>query len=166
MQGVRLDMIGNLQTNKINQVVGRVRYVHSVASAHLANAIAKRSCARDVTTRALLEVNVSGEESKGGCAPQDALELVRHCCALPNVRPCGLMTMAPQGDVAVARTCFERLAALENDIRGKLEPHDAQCFAELSMGMSEDWRQAIAAGSTMVRIGRAIFSETFERELI
>jgi len=114
------------------------------------------------TQDVLIEVNVSGETSKGGCHPEDALELVQYCCALPNVRVCGLMTMAPQGDAEVAYACFEQLAALKSDIHGKLNDKYAQSFVELSMGMSEDWREAVRAGSTMVRIGRAIFSEAFE----
>ena len=81
---------------------------------------------------------------------------------MPNVRVRGLMTMAPQGDADVAHACFEQLAALKQDIHGKLNDEYARSFVELSMGMSEDWRQAIRAGSTMVRIGRAIFSEAFE----
>jgi uncharacterized pyridoxal phosphate-containing UPF0001 family protein len=81
---------------------------------------------------------------------------------MPNVRVRGLMTMAPQGDADVAHTCFEQLAALKQDIHGKLNEEYARSFVELSMGMSEDWRFAIRHGATIVRIGRAIFSDEFE----
>jgi uncharacterized pyridoxal phosphate-containing UPF0001 family protein len=73
------------------------------------------------------------------------------------------MTMAPQGNAELARATFDDLAALHAEIRASLPPQQAAVFNELSMGMSEDWRQAIEAGATMVRIGRALFSSTFEQ---
>ena len=113
------------------------------------------------TQDVLIEVNVSGEASKSGVAPEDAAELVHVAVALPHVRVRGLMTMAPQGDAARARACFEGLAALQADIRAQLPADDAAVFDQLSAGMSEDWEEAVVAGSTIVRIGRAIFSEEF-----
>ena len=87
---------------------------------------------------------------------------MRELAALPHVRVRGLMTMAPKGDPAADRASFEGLAALADEIRSTLAPADAAVFDELSMGMSEDWREAVSAGATMVRIGRAVFSEEFE----
>ena len=110
----------------------------------------------------LVEVNVSGEASKSGAAPEEALALVRSCAALPHVRVCGLMTMAPQGDLSVAADTFRGLADLAGEIRAQLPADEAAAFIELSMGMSEDWREAIACGATIVRVGRAIFSESFQ----
>ncbi len=72
------------------------------------------------------------------------------------------MTMAPQGNLDVARECFEGLAALRDTLRSQLPSEQAAIFNELSMGMSEDWREAVCAGATMVRIGRALFSDSFE----
>ena len=72
------------------------------------------------------------------------------------------MTMAPIDDLDTARASFEGLRVLADGIRGELDPSRATKFCELSMGMSDDWREAVAAGSTMVRIGRAIFSDEFE----
>ena len=109
----------------------------------------------------LLEVNVSGEQSKSGRTPEDARELLEVCRTLPNVRVRGLMTMAPQGDAEVARKTFVGLRELRDSLRAELPEDEAACFSELSMGMSEDWPEAVAEGATIVRIGRAIFSPTF-----
>ena len=110
----------------------------------------------------LLEVNVSGEESKGGLAPGDVRALLDVCARLPHVRVRGLMTMAPQGDPAAARAVFEGLANLHAQLRAGLDPAQAALFDGLSMGMSEDWREAVRAGATIVRIGRAVFDDAFE----
>jgi len=154
--------IGNIQSRRIPDIVGSATLIHSLCKSSHADKVSSSARMLGKTQDVLIEVNVSGETSKGGCHPEDALELVQYCCALPNVRVCGLMTMAPQGDAEVAYACFEQLAALKSDIHGKLNDKYAQSFVELSMGMSEDWREAVRAGSTMVRIGRAIFSEAFE----
>ena len=109
----------------------------------------------------LIEVNVSGEESKSGVSPDEAEALVDVCETLSNVRVRGFMTMAPQGDLEIARRCFEGLAKLAEKVRASLPASSAEAFDELSMGMSEDWREAVRAGATIVRIGRAIFSDSF-----
>ena len=111
----------------------------------------------------LLEVNVSGESSKSGVAPQDLPVLVQAVLACPNVRLRGLMTMAPQGDERAARECFAGLAQLKAQVAPLLPESSRATFTELSMGMSEDWPQAVAEGATIVRIGRALFSGEFSR---
>ena len=73
------------------------------------------------------------------------------------------MTMAPQGDLARARSVFDDLKTLHEKLRAQMSGENATCFDELSMGMSEDWREAVCAGATIVRIGRAVFSDAFER---
>lgn len=151
------DMIGNLQTNKINQVVGRVRYVHSVASAHLANAIAKRSCARDVTTRALLEVNVSGEASKSGMSPEEVRSCIDEVVALPGLSVVGLMTMAPAHDPDAARRTFSGLRELAERLRADT----GLPLSVLSCGMSDDFVIAVEEGSTLVRLGRTVFDQEY-----
>ena len=112
----------------------------------------------------LLEVNVSGEASKGGLAPEDAPAMLAHCAAFPHVRVRGLMTMAPQGDRAAARECFEGLAGRHDELRGRLDGERGAQVNELSMGMSEDWREAVSAGATIVRIGRALFDDAFDED--
>ena len=88
--------------------------------------------------------------------------LLDACGGLAHVRVRGLMTMAPQGDLDAARATFEGLARLHAELRADLDPSRAALFDGLSMGMSEDWREAVHAGATIVRIGRAVFDDAFE----
>lgn len=157
----RWHFIGNIQSRRIHDIVDSAALIHSVYQEKHARKINEIALDRGIVQDILIEVNVSGEESKSGVAPEDALQLVKACEDLPAVRVRGLMTMAPQGDSQVARECFEGLAALKGRIKGELAPDRALSFDELSMGMSEDWREAISAGATIVRIGRAIFSDDF-----
>lgn len=154
--------IGNIQSRRIPDIVAHATLIHSLYQAKHAHKISSAAQAAGKVQDVLIEVNVSGETSKSGVAPEETLALVQETAALPHVRVRGLMTMAPRGDAATARACFEGLAALHGDIRGQLSSEDAACFDQISAGMSEDWEEAVAAGSTIVRIGRAIFSEEFE----
>ncbi|WP_165056749.1 MULTISPECIES: YggS family pyridoxal phosphate-dependent enzyme [unclassified Adlercreutzia] len=154
--------IGNIQSRRIPEIVASSTLIHSLFQLSHAEKIDAAAERLGKVQDVLVEVNVSGEASKSGVAPEDAEALVRACAALGHVRVRGLMTMAPQGDRAVARACFDDLARLHARIRAALDPHDAEAFDELSMGMSEDWHEAICAGATIVRVGRAIFSDSFE----
>ncbi|MCD8316681.1 MAG: alanine racemase, partial [Eggerthellaceae bacterium] len=145
----------------IKDIVGIATLIHSVFELNHAEKINALAAERGIVQDILVEVNVSGEESKSGVTPKDAHELVRELASFDNIRVRGLMTMAPQGDPKAADACFEGLAKLLGDIKGELPADKSECFSELSMGMSEDWREAIAHGATIVRIGRAIFSEDF-----
>lgn len=153
--------IGNIQSRRISDIVDSATLIHSVFQEKHACKINDVALERGIVQDILVEVNVSGEESKSGIAPDDALALVESLVRLPAIRVCGFMTMAPQGDLAVAKSCFEGLAALHARVKESLPPDSARAFNELSMGMSEDWREAIDAGATIVRIGRAIFSDSF-----
>lgn len=153
--------IGNIQSRRIPEIAKAATLVHSL---HEERHLAKFETAAEAVGKVqdvLLEVNVSGEQSKSGLAADDVPAMIRRCADFPHVRVRGLMTMAPQGDLALARSCFEALALLRDDARGSLDPVRAVAFDELSMGMSEDWREAVAAGATIVRIGRAIFDDAF-----
>lgn len=103
MTDVRFDMIGNLQTNKINHVIGKARLIHSISSEHLARAVSMRAEAKDCVCQVLLEINVSGEESKSGFSPQEVQRAADNLMSLSGISICGLMTMAPQGDAYRAR---------------------------------------------------------------
>ncbi len=161
--GLRFDMIGNLQTNKINAVIGRAALIHSVSSERLARAVssrAERALGEGAIAAAqpvLLEVNVSGEESKSGFAPADLLERIGELAALPGIDVRGLMTMAPQGDPSAARAAFSGL----RELRDRLEEAADVRLRELSMGMSEDFEVALEEGSTLVRLGRVVFDPAF-----
>lgn len=153
--------IGNIQSRRIANIVAHASLIHSLHQERHAAKIEAAAAAAGKIQDVLLEVNVSGEESKSGVDPHDAPELLSACLALPHVRVRGLMTMAPQGDPQVAREVFDGLAGLHSQLRAGLEPQAAAAFDGLSMGMSEDWREAVAAGATIVRIGRAVFSDAF-----
>lgn len=157
MEGVRLDMIGNLQTNKINQVIGCAHLVHSVSSLHLAQAISKRAVARDTLVRILLEVNVSGEASKSGLAPAEARSLLDEVLALPGLSLEGVMTMAPAHDPSAARATFSGL----RELRDVLRSDSGLALDVLSCGMSDDFGIAVEEGSTLVRLGRIVFDPTY-----
>ena len=154
--------IGNIQSRRIPDIVASSALIHSLCDLRHGERISDAAARLGKVQDVLVEVNVSGEPSKSGVAPADAPALVRALCALPHVRVRGLMTMAPRGDAGADRASFEGLARLADEIRPTLEPRDAEAFDELSMGMSEDWREAVSAGATIVRIGRAIFSDEFE----
>lgn len=163
-------MIGNLQTNKINQVLGRADLVHSVRSLKLAQAISKRAIARAEESEekeavpfyspqpVLLEVNVSGEESKSGFAPEELRAQMEGLAALSGIQIRGLMTMAPRGSAATVRKTFEGLRLLRDELA---QAYPQLNLSELSCGMSEDYEEALQEGSTMVRLGRVVFSPSF-----
>lgn len=153
--------IGNIQSRRIAEIVRFASLVHSVYQEKHALKINDCAAALGKVQDVLIEVNVSGEESKSGIAPMEAGELLERCEKMGNLRVRGLMTMAPQGDMEVARETFRGLRELRDRLRGKLEGTDRDAFDQLSMGMSEDWKVAIEEGSTIVRIGRAIFSQNF-----
>ena len=157
MAGVRLDMIGNLQTNKINQVIECAHLVHSVSSLHLAEAIARRAAARDLTVRILLEVNVSGEESKSGFAPEEARSALDSILALDALSLEGVMTMAPARDPAAARRTFSGLRTLRDELRDR----SGLPLETLSCGMSDDFGIAVEEGSTLIRLGRIVFDPAY-----
>lgn len=154
--------IGNIQSRRIPDIVRCATLIHSLDDERHARKINDVASSLGKVQDVLIEVNVSGEESKGGLAPDKVADMVDLCASLPCVRVRGLMTMAPQGDAAVARQTFDGLASLHRTVRAQLTGADAAAFNELSMGMSEDWREAVAAGATIVRIGRALFSDEFD----
>ncbi len=154
--------IGNIQSRRIPDIVGSAALVHSLVEERHARKIDEAAAAAGKVQDVLLEVNVSSEQSKGGLAPGDVAALLDACGGLAHVRVRGLMTMAPQGDLDAARVTFEGLARLHAELRADLDPSRAALFDGLSMGMSEDWREAVHAGATIVRIGRAVFDDAFE----
>lgn len=149
-------LIGHLQTNKVKDVVGKVRLIHSVDSVHLAEAIDKESAKKAVISDILLEVNIAGEESKYGLKPDEVLAAVTEIAKLKNVRIKGLMTVAPISDNPVSnRIYFKNLKNLSVDIGSK--NIDNISMDVLSMGMTQDFETAIEEGATYVRVGTGIF---------
>jgi len=155
--------IGNIQSRRIPEIVAHARLIHSLFQPHHIGAIEQAASALGKVQDVLLEVNVSGEESKDGLAASEVASMLEQCGEAPHIRVCGLMTMAPQGDAALARETFEGLAELAATLRQRFGTAPVgQDLHDLSMGMSEDWREAIAAGATMIRLGRVVFDESFQ----
>ncbi|MDO4798838.1 MAG: YggS family pyridoxal phosphate-dependent enzyme [Coriobacteriales bacterium] len=154
---VRFDMIGNLQKNKINQVLDTATLIHSVSSTPLATAIASRACRRGVVARCLLEVNVSGEQTKSGFDPADVRVQAEGIAQMEGLRVEGLMTMAPARDEQAARRSFAGL----RELRDELEQRMGTSLPVLSCGMSGDFQIAVEEGSTVVRLGRIVFDPAY-----
>jgi uncharacterized pyridoxal phosphate-containing UPF0001 family protein len=112
----------------------------------------------NITQPLLIEVNVSGEQSKDGVVPAELPGLLERACALEGVEVRGLMTMAPQGDAAVARATFRGLRELRDRLAVRYEITGRVQLRELSMGMSEDYPLAVEEGATIVRIGRSVWA--------
>ena len=143
-QPIRWHMIGHLQTNKVKEAVRIFDLIHSVDSVRLAQEIDKQAAKTGKVQDILIEVKTSHEATKYGIDPQDLVTLAYAIAPLAHVRIKGLMTMAPAGGSAEsARSCFRSMRSLGH--------------AVLSMGMSDDFEVAIEEGSTIVRVGRALF---------
>ncbi len=151
----RWHFIGTLQTNKVKDVVGKACLIHSVDSLRLLEHIDRRAGEIGVVQPVLLQVNVSGEASKHGFAPMDLREALIEAGHLTNTEVRGLMTMAPFGRAEDSRWVFRELRELRDSLCEM--PLNSVDLAELSMGMTNDYRVAVEEGATLVRVGRAIF---------
>ncbi len=157
VEPVTWHMIGHLQRNKVNKVIGSFDMVQSVDSLQLAQALNTHAGELEVHLKVLLQVNVSGEASKEGMTPEETPALARQVVALPHLDVQGLMTVAPLVQNAEeVRPVFRALRQLRNDLR---EQVPQSTWQHLSMGMTDDYGVAIEEGATIVRIGRAIFGE-------
>jgi pyridoxal phosphate enzyme (YggS family) len=153
---VRLHMIGNLQTNKVRDVVGLFVSVQSLNRTDLADALARETARRGVTIDVLLEVNTAEDVLKHGASISECKHLlgyvIQNC---PSLRVQGLMTIAADmEDMGVARAAFRRLSELRDELRAT---YADGALPILSMGMSNDFPFAIEEGATHIRIGRALF---------
>ncbi|WP_140463254.1 MULTISPECIES: YggS family pyridoxal phosphate-dependent enzyme [unclassified Bifidobacterium] len=158
-ESIPFHLIGQLQANKIGKVLPVVNTIESVDSIELAEKIARRATMRGITVGVLLEVNESGEESKSGCAPSHAIDLAKRIGAMGGLELQGLMTIgAHVDDEHVIRAGFAHLRRTRDQILASGAEGTANC-RELSMGMTHDMALAIEEGSTIVRVGTAIFGE-------
>ena len=156
-EGAQVHFIGHLQTNKVKYVVGRVELIHSVSSEKLLLAIDAQAEKLRLVQDILLEVNLAGEESKSGFSPRQAAEAAFKAAALSHVRLRGLMCIPPISTRPGENLpYFEALRQLAVDIRQKMVDN-REDMDVLSMGMSGDWQDAVAAGSTCIRVGSALF---------
>lgn len=153
--GAPLHFIGHLQRNKVRQVVGRASLIHSVGSLALLEEIDRQAEKLGLTQDVLLEVNIGGEESKSGFAPEDLTAAAASARESAHVRVLGLMTIPPvEREPHGNLPYFRKVSQLYVDINQNLYDNS---FKYLSMGMSDDFEDAIAAGATMIRVGSAIF---------
>jgi len=156
---VRWHMIGSVQRNKVRKMVDLARLIHSVDSLRLAEEIHIQAARRDQPIDVLLEINVSGEISKHGITAAAVRHVVQQLDTMVNLRVRGLMTMAPLvGGVTAARQTFDRAFEVFTDIRQGGQ--GGKSFDLLSMGMSGDFEESIAAGANIVRVGSAIIGAT------
>lgn len=147
--------IGHLQTNKVKDIIGKFTYIHSLDRISLADELEKKAAALGITQQCFIQLNVSGEDSKYGLAPEQLFDFVRHIRNLPHLHIVGLMTMAPlEAEPEATRPVFRELRRLRDELNeaGIIDyevPH-------LSMGMSGDFEVAIEEGATWIRVGSAI----------
>lgn len=155
---VRWHLIGQLQTNKIKYIIDKVCLIHSVDSIHLMDEINKHAEKHNIVMDILIEVNISGEATKSGVAPEELESLLLHAGKLKSIHVKGLMTVAPKIDGSVTNALhFNNMHKLFIDISNK--KYDNVSMEYLSMGMSGDFETAIECGSNMVRVGSAIFGK-------
>ena len=154
--GAPVHFIGHLQTNKVKQVVGKVALIQSVDSLRLLSAIDAEARKQGIVQDILLEINIGQEESKSGFREEEILPLLEKIGDFPNICVKGLMAIPPisqnSGDNL---KYFQKISHLSVDIKAK--KYDNVTVKCLSMGMSGDYQDAIRCGSTMIRIGTAIF---------
>ena len=155
---VRWDFIGHLQSNKVKYAIDLFGMIHSVDRLSLAQEINKVADKKKKKVRILVQVNISGEEAKSGIDPEGVISLVTEIAPSKNLSLEGLMTMPPYfDDPEEARPYFISLRELRDKILA--ENIEGIALRELSMGMSGDFEVAIEEGSTLVRVGTAIFGE-------
>lgn len=156
LDGVKKNLIGHLQTNKVSQIVGEVDMIESVDSLKVAKEIGKQSLKKGITTDVLLEINIGREESKTGFMPECVIDNIYEISQIGGIKICGLMTIPPICE-KTEELCkfFSNIYNMYVDIRSK--KIDNVYMDVLSMGMSGDYRQAILEGSNHIRVGSKIF---------
>lgn len=153
--------IGHLQTNKVKDVVGKFQYIHSLDRLSLANELEKKASALNVQISAFMQVNISGEATKYGLQPKDAVSFLKEIRHLKHVKVIGLMTMAPfELSAEDTRPVFRGLRQLRDELNQlALTPEP---ITELSMGMSNDFEVAIEEGATWIRLGSSLVGKEEE----
>ncbi len=152
-------IIGHLQSNKAKDAILVSSMIQSVDSLKLANEIEKQAARLGKTVDVLVQFNTAREEQKFGAAPEEACSLIEGITGMAHIRVKGLMTMAPYtDDQGVVRKTFADLRVIKDQIQDRFKGHPSIDMAIMSMGMSGDYKIAIEEGSTMIRVGSAIFS--------
>ena len=156
--GKPVHFIGHLQTNKVKQVVGKVDLIQSVDRMKLLEVIDAEAARQNICQDILLEVNIGNEETKSGFTPEEIVSVAETLVGFSNIRVRGLMAIPPiSQNPGENRKFFQKMLQLSVDITGKKYDNVSMDF--MSMGMSDDFVDAIACGSTMIRVGTAIFGQ-------
>ncbi len=155
---VRWHLIGHLQTNKVKYIIDKVFLIHSVDSVKLMDEIERQAEKHGIVMEILIQVNITGEETKFGINPDELDELLKYAGTLKHIKVVGLMTILAKLDSDVAKrlhfnNIFERFVDISSN------KYDNVCMKYLSMGMSGDFEMAVECGSNMVRVGSAIFGD-------
>lgn len=144
--------IGHLQTNKVKDVAGKFEYIHSLDRLSLAKELEKVASARNLEIKTFVQVNISGEDTKYGLEPEQAVPFLKELHQFPHIKVAGLMTMAPfEGEAEDTRPVFRGLRELRDDINRQAITREP--LIDLSMGMSNDFEVAIEEGATWIRLG-------------
>ena len=151
--------IGHLQSNKAKAVVENFDLIHSVDRIKLARTINQRASEIGKISNILIQVNIAAEESKSGFAPSEILAQIEELNSLENLSLCGLMRFPPLEEPGKSREYFKKSKSLFEEIKVKLKSSRKEVFNTLSMGTTSDFEVAIEEGSTMVRVGTALFGE-------
>ena len=162
LKNCELQFIGHLQTNKVRQIIDKVAMIQSVDSRKLAAEISKQSVKNGIVSNILIEVNIGREENKSGVLKEELDELIGKISEMPNIKIRGLMTVPPicKEKIEVCKF-FDEMYKLFIDFSCKKS--DNVCMDYLSMGMSDDYEEAVLSGANMVRVGSRLFGQRIYR---
>jgi pyridoxal phosphate enzyme (YggS family) len=151
--------VGHLQTNKVKKIIGKVSLIHSLDSWPLAVAVSRTACEAGIVSRALMQVNVAGEETKYGLSPEEAEDFAIEAAGLPGLELCGLMAIAPEcEDPEEVRYVFRQTRELAKELKDNIHGINMDL---LSMGMTGDYEVAVEEGSNILRLGTALFGRYY-----
>ena len=152
----KFHLIGHLQTNKVRKAVGNFDYIHSIDSLKLSNIVSEQALEKGIRQKVLLQVNNASEEQKFGFSKGELLKNFQEILKLKGIEVVGLMNMAPFGlNEQSINELFKDIVDLRDELERKFDCE----LKEISMGMSGDYKEAVVAGATMLRIGRKLFSQ-------
>lgn len=154
---VNWHLIGNLQTNKVKYIVGKVYLIHSLSSIKLLDKIEKEYAKKDLTANVLIQINIGREESKTGFLVEELDEAIKAIEQCDHVNVKGIMTIIPKGDVDSNRKYFKEVKKIYDDLSFKQFKNIEMKI--LSMGMTHDYKTAIEEGSNLIRVGEGIFGK-------
>lgn len=154
---VNWHLIGNLQTNKVKYIVGKVYLIHSLSSIKLLDKIEKEYAKKDLTANVLIQINIGREESKTGFLVEELDEAIKAIEQCEHVKVKGIMTIIPKGDVESNRKYFKEVKKIYDNLSNEQFKNIEMKI--LSMGMTHDYKTAIEEGSNLVRVGEGIFGK-------